>query len=58
LSNKKIMIQDIIVITLITTALANIIYQVAKLIIRRKEDKLSCGGCGQCELKKSMLSEN
>ncbi len=52
------MIQNIIVIALIAVALANVIYQVVKLILRRKEDKLSCGGCGQCELKKSMLSQN
>jgi len=53
-----IMIQDSIVIILVLAALSNIVYQVVKLIARKKSGNMACGGCSECELKKNIIPKN
>ncbi len=49
------MIQDIIVLILVIAALAKVGYQLAQIIFLKKENGSTCGGCSQCELKKSLV---
>jgi hypothetical protein len=55
-ANFIIMIQDIIVTILIIAALSNIAYHFVKLITRRNI-KHACGGCSECEIKKSIVQK-
>jgi hypothetical protein len=49
------MIQDIIVIALVTGALVKTGYQLSKVIFAKKESASTCGGCSECQLKKSLV---
>ena len=49
------MFQNIIVLLIIAAAVTNIIYKAAKLLLQKKDNKLACGGCSQCEIKKSLI---
>jgi len=50
------MIQDIIVIILITAALSNVAYHLVKLT-RRKSITSACG-CSDCEIKKNIIRKH
>ena len=49
------MIQDIIVLVLVIAALARVGYQLSKIIFLKKKNASTCGGCSQCELKKTLV---
>jgi hypothetical protein len=49
------MVQDFIVIILVVAALAKVGYQLSQLVFAKKGNTPACGGCSQCELKKSLI---
>jgi hypothetical protein len=49
------MIQDFIVVILIIAALSKMGYQLSQLVFAKKRNAPTCGGCSQCELKKSLI---
>jgi hypothetical protein len=50
------MVQNIIVIILIAAASFKVLHEVAKPLWQKKGSKVACGGCSQCELKKSLIT--
>ena len=52
------MIQDLLVGLLILGALLNIAYQTIKLIRQRNTKDSACGGCCECQLKKTPVQHD
>ena len=47
--------QDLIVVVLVVSAIAKVGYQLSQLVFAKKGNTSTCGGCSQCELKKSLI---
>lgn len=47
--------QDIVVTVLVLGALVKVGYQLTRIMFAKKENSSTCGGCSQCELKKSLV---
>jgi len=50
------MLQNTLVILFVAGAVSKIIYYTWKLWLRNKSKAQTCGGCSQCELKKTIVS--
>ena len=49
------MLQNILVIVFVAGALAHVSFSFVKLMVRKKDGQHTCGGCSQCELKKTLV---
>jgi hypothetical protein len=49
------MIQNIIVLIFIAAALGNVINGLRKIWLKRKTSSATCGGCGNCSLKRNLV---
>jgi len=49
------MVQNIIVLVLIIAAVVNVIFHGVKLVTRKTGTNSSCGSCGHCDLKKTLI---
>jgi hypothetical protein len=49
------MVQNIIVFVVIAAAIGNIVNGLRKLWLKRRVSSSTCGGCGNCSLKKDIV---
>lgn len=50
------MVQDVIVLVLLVAVVSKVVYQATKYFYPKKGVVQGCGGCSECEIKKTLTS--